>query len=304
MTSNINPNNINGAYPVAGQDNNSQGFRDNFTNTKNNFQYAANEITDLQNKVIVSTALNGGQSIEVQNNMLGAPLSNFIMSDVSTPTVSLGVLSGSVVVDFSAGHFQTITTGASISLDFTNLPPAGQTGSFMLQFTVTDPSYTLTLPASVTINTYGIPGLNPATNIMEFNAAGVYTLGFLSSDGGTNVMLLNMTSTLIPWEPSGELITNGGNVNVAVTSSRIDTTTGPQTCTLGSATIGTIKVFQMVADGGDMVMTVNNAGWDATNSTGTVTFTAKGQGCTMKWIGLTSSLGAWYCVGNNGVTFG
>ena len=28
---------IDGAYPVAGQDNNSQGFRDNFTNTNSNF---------------------------------------------------------------------------------------------------------------------------------------------------------------------------------------------------------------------------------------------------------------------------
>ncbi len=48
MTSQINPNNIDGAYPVAGQDNNSQGFRDNFTSTKVNFQYAADEITELQ----------------------------------------------------------------------------------------------------------------------------------------------------------------------------------------------------------------------------------------------------------------
>jgi len=48
MTSQINPNNIDGTYPVAGQDNSSQGFRDNFTNTKNNFTYAYNEITALQ----------------------------------------------------------------------------------------------------------------------------------------------------------------------------------------------------------------------------------------------------------------
>jgi hypothetical protein len=31
MASNINPYNIDGTYPVAGQDNSSQGFRDNFT---------------------------------------------------------------------------------------------------------------------------------------------------------------------------------------------------------------------------------------------------------------------------------
>jgi hypothetical protein len=51
MSSNINPNNINGNFPVAGQDNDSQGFRDNFTNILNNFSFASTEITDLQNSV-------------------------------------------------------------------------------------------------------------------------------------------------------------------------------------------------------------------------------------------------------------
>lgn len=54
MTSQINPNNVNTAYPVAGQDNSTQGFRDNFTNIKLNFTYAANEISALQ--LIVSQA--------------------------------------------------------------------------------------------------------------------------------------------------------------------------------------------------------------------------------------------------------
>ena len=67
MTSAINPNNIDGAYPVAGQDNNSQGFRDNFTNTKTNFQYAADEITDLQSKVVLKQALTG---TTLDNDML------------------------------------------------------------------------------------------------------------------------------------------------------------------------------------------------------------------------------------------
>ena len=41
MASNIVPGNIDGTYPKAGQDNSSQGFRDNFTETKNNFTTAA-----------------------------------------------------------------------------------------------------------------------------------------------------------------------------------------------------------------------------------------------------------------------
>jgi hypothetical protein len=48
MASNINPNIINITYPVAGQDNDTQGFRDNFSNIKNNFSAAATEISALQ----------------------------------------------------------------------------------------------------------------------------------------------------------------------------------------------------------------------------------------------------------------
>lgn len=48
MASNINPYNIDHTYPVAGQDNDSQGFRDNFTNTRNNFIQAKAEIEALQ----------------------------------------------------------------------------------------------------------------------------------------------------------------------------------------------------------------------------------------------------------------
>ena len=103
MTSAINPNNINGAYPVAGQDNNSQGFRDNFTNTGTNFQYAANEITDLQNKVIVSAQLTGGSSLAVQNDMLNSPLLNALIGDIAVAATALGSLSGTVGIDYLLG---------------------------------------------------------------------------------------------------------------------------------------------------------------------------------------------------------
>ena len=71
MTSQINPNNIDGAYPVAGQDNNSQGFRDNFTNTVNNFTYAAAELTDLQTYALLAAPLASvGQTSTEQNNTI------------------------------------------------------------------------------------------------------------------------------------------------------------------------------------------------------------------------------------------
>ena len=51
---------IDGTYPIAGQDNSSQGFRDNFTNIKNNFESAYQEITDLQNKALLASPLTNG----------------------------------------------------------------------------------------------------------------------------------------------------------------------------------------------------------------------------------------------------
>ena len=44
MASLVNPSNINGNFPIAGQDNDSQGFRDNFTNIRNNFTFIKAEV--------------------------------------------------------------------------------------------------------------------------------------------------------------------------------------------------------------------------------------------------------------------
>ena len=48
MASNILTSDINELYPVAGADNDSQGFRDNFRLVKTGLATAATEITDLQ----------------------------------------------------------------------------------------------------------------------------------------------------------------------------------------------------------------------------------------------------------------
>jgi len=52
MASTINTTNIDVTYPIAGQDNDTQGFRDNFRNIKNNLNTAASEITALQSNAI------------------------------------------------------------------------------------------------------------------------------------------------------------------------------------------------------------------------------------------------------------
>ena len=291
MTSAINPNNINGAYPVAGQDNNSQGFRDNFTNTGTNFQFAANEITDLQNKVIVSAQLTGGSSLAVQNDMLNSPLLNALVSDFAAATAVLGTLSGTVSIDYTTGHYQTVTAGAPISLNFSNFPIAGQMGLVTVQITINNPNYTVTFHAAVSVNTTGVQGLNPSTNIITFAATGIYTFTFVTSDGGTTITLSQANQLLTPFNASSESLASAAAANLAVTTSYF-TTAG--TATLADGVDGQIKVFTQTF-AGSMAVTVATPGW---GGAGTITLAAKGQGCTLQY---TDS--AWYCVGNNGTVF-
>ena len=146
MTSAINPNNINGAYPVAGQDNNSQGFRDNFTNTSTNFQYAADEITDLQNNAVLKGALTGQV---LDNDMQGSPLSNALLSNMSENIVVLNTVSGTTVINYALASYQTLTTNGAVTLSFTNFPAAGAAASVVVQVTVASIIHTLILPAAV-----------------------------------------------------------------------------------------------------------------------------------------------------------
>jgi hypothetical protein len=67
MPSTINPNNIDTTYPIAGQDNDTQGFRDNFRNIKNNLNTARLEITDLQGNVSLAPRINYAGGISSAN---------------------------------------------------------------------------------------------------------------------------------------------------------------------------------------------------------------------------------------------
>jgi hypothetical protein len=287
MTSNINPNNIDGAYPVAGQDNNSQGFRDNFTNTSTNFQYAADEITDLQNNAVLKSALTG---TVLDNNMLGAILSNAQLQDMSETVNILGTVSGSVTINYALGSVQTLTTNGSVSLAFTNFPAAGTAGAVTVQVTVSSVSHTLTLPAAVNVNNRGIQGLNPVSNIITFASAGVYRFTFTTVNGGVTITVTEANKLLQPFNNSSEDLASGAAANLALTTSYFSTVAS-ETATLAAGVNGQVKVFAMFEQSGNMVITVSNAGWK-TSGTGTITFTDIGQTATCMYIN-----NKWFCIG-------
>lgn len=294
MTSNINPNNINGAYPVAGQDNNSQGFRDNFTNTATNFQYAADEITDLQNKAVLKSALTG---TTLNNDMGGSILSNAKLQDMSETVVALGTLAGTVTINYALGSYQTLTTNGAVSLQFTNFPPAGAAGTVAVQVYVTNTAHTVQIPTAVSINTAGVQGLNISTNVISFSATGYYSFEFTTSDGGTTVTINDTNKALQPFNASTELLNDTADASLALTASYFSTVAA-STATLGAGAKGQIKTFIMTGksgSGSNMVITVTNYGWAGS---GTITFDTVGDACTLQYVD-----NAWWCIGNNGAAF-
>ena len=297
MTSSINPNNIDGTYPIAGQDNNSQGFRDNFTNTKTNFGYAETEINDLQSKAVLKAALTGGT---LNNDMLGSPLLNAQIQDFSATRVALGTVSGSVGINYAAGHYQTVTTSGSITLAFTNFPAAGYAGLVRVQVTVSSTAHTMTLPAAVTVGTVGIEGISG--QVITFASTGTFEFEFVTNDGGATVTIFDLNRPLATFVnpiflASSEDLANAAAASLAVTNSFF-TTAAAETDTLAAGTNGQIKAFSAVAiTSGNMVITVTNAGWKATG-TGTITFSVLGSGCTLQYIS-----SKWFCIGNNGAVF-
>lgn len=292
MASNINPNNIDGAYPVAGQDNDSQGFRDNFTNTKTNFSFAAAEISDLQSKAVLKAALTG---TALNNNMGGSILSNAQLQDMSETKVALGSQSGTLTLNYASAPYYTVSTSGSVTLSFSNLPPAGQVGRLRLQITVTSTAHTMTLPSAVSVGTSNTQGYS--SNVITFNRTGVFEYEFESSDGGSTISIFDLNRNRDPiYLPSAEDLADAAAASLAVTASYFSTAAA-ETATLAAGTEGQIKVFAMLADSGDMVITVSNAGWK-TSGTGTITFGDIGDACTLQYIN-----SKWFCIGNNGCAF-
>ena len=198
MTSQVNPNNIDGTYPVAGQDNDSQGFRDNFTNIRNNFTYIKAEVEDLQNKSVLKSALT---NTTLDNNLSGNAVVGASLTQWRENFNDIGAVSGSITVDFTNGNWQKITMNGSTTLAF-SFPSntSGQYASVKLWVHIETTAYTLTLPSSVTLGdpdtVVGLNGTSPP--IITFTAdelsnAQDFFFEFYTVNSGTTLGIKDLT---------------------------------------------------------------------------------------------------------------
>ena len=166
--STINTNGINVNYPVPGVNNNSQGFRDNFASIRTNLNTAGTEITDLQNKVVVKSAL---ANSTVNNEMANTLISNALTRSFRASTYNLGnALSGVVSVNVSLGDVQYGTIAGNTTIQFTGWAPTGTQSNIQLQLAVSNNLAVLSFPSQVTD---GVTTLANYANIASTNTVSI-----------------------------------------------------------------------------------------------------------------------------------
>ncbi len=273
MASSIDPNNIDGAYPVAGQDNNSQGFRDNFTNIKTNFQYAEDEINDLQSKVLLKAALIG---TSLDNNMNDSLIYAGTARDFGFTKVAPSQIGGTWTLDYSAGHYQAIaTTGVTNVLAFTNFPSSGTYGYIKLQINITNTAHIITLPSGVTyLGTAGIQGYTASSPpTISFGTTGTYEFAFGTYNTGSTITVFDLNRALTNF-----------------TSADITTDDITATGNITANTAGKTSYFASLQATNTISATGNVTGGNIVSG-GLATITGNVQGGNLRTAGLVSASG-------------
>jgi hypothetical protein len=145
--STINTNGINVNYPIPGENNSTQGFRDNFASIKTNLNTAGTEITDLQNKVVLKAALNGST---INNDMANTLISNASTRSFRATTYNLGnALSGTVLVNVAQADVQYGNVAGNVTLQFGSWAPTNTESAITLRLGISNSSAVITFPSQV-----------------------------------------------------------------------------------------------------------------------------------------------------------
>ncbi len=167
MTSNINFNAINENFPIAGQDNDTQVFRDNFETIKSNFQEAKSEIEDLQDNVARTDGAN-----DFLYNIVGS----CTLQDAYLRKKDYGaaIVAATQEVSFKQAMYHVIKFAGNCALSFTEFPTGavdasglGQIGKATLELYGDGTARTLTFTttgSTVLKKSSGFPGTVTVTS--------------------------------------------------------------------------------------------------------------------------------------------
>ena len=186
MTSAITPGNIDVDFPVAGQDNDSQGFRDNFGAVYTALSAAKTEIEELQTKSILKAAITNGiqTNDSAFNNLNGNVIRNGGFKNFY-PKKNPVTVTGPTTIYAKDGEFQPITINGNYGLTISWSEISNSTFSRVVLQLVngsSTTSYTPTLGSSSSIKyEHDFPSL--ALSIDGFSKV----IEVWTPDGGTTV---------------------------------------------------------------------------------------------------------------------
>jgi hypothetical protein len=177
MASNINDTNINEQYPVAGRDNDSQGFRDNFNVIKSNFTAAKAEIEDLQD----NTA-----KLNEDNNFLGNEISNAVLLQTPYKTNSPATIANNSFIDYSISSVQSYSVSNDITFTLTGFNDVEGYAWLRVLLLNNGTNKTITFDSVGTIRRD--PNWPTEDNSVPVNSDVGYTvIDFFTVDSGTNI---------------------------------------------------------------------------------------------------------------------
>ena len=146
----INTNALDVNYPVPGQNNSTQGFRNNFSTIKTNLDAAGTEITDLQNKVVLKTAL---ANTTINNDMANTLISNCATLGFRATTYNLGnALSGTVLVNAALGDVQYGAIASNTTFNFGSWAPTNTLSQVQLNIGISNANATITFSGNLIAN--------------------------------------------------------------------------------------------------------------------------------------------------------
>ena len=173
--------NINTTYPIAGQDNDTQGFRDNFSNIKNSLTAAATEITDIQNLAAFTNQTSNFQYNIVQNPTLQS-YGTLVQNNVLVP------VNGAQTIDFTQGNYQKWALTSSTNFTIINWPSSGINAAVKLELTnVGTSTFTATFIASSGTTILTDAGLNGIFSALNTTTTYIYEVQ--SSNGGVTQLV-------------------------------------------------------------------------------------------------------------------
>lgn len=196
MTSKVTSTGINTQYPIPGKNNSSQGFRDNFASIANNLDQASQELTDLQSKVVLKSALSDGT---LSNDFAGTLVSNMLVNGTREVVNNLGSqLEGNVKIDVAKAPNHVGTCAGNVTLVFAKWSVAGTKSKVSVKLTITDPlTQIITLPSNVTSESLALIEGSNTTNytITRPSNQSSITLDFESVDCGDTIIVTSPISS-------------------------------------------------------------------------------------------------------------